>query len=303
MIFLGVKLTHDGGFALCDDGVLVCSIEAEKLGNAPRYAILDTLDTAIDYISHIGYALNDIAALVVDGWDTHVPLTTFCDGIPISLVHESYCERNCDELLTSSVLGALTARGVRIPTVSYRHVAGHVFGALLTYPGQVPRISRVLAWDGGIPPILYTIDTLRRRVLERKQLHPILGSAYSTLSQFFHPFRRSPPDPFALDLAGKVMAYSALGVPREAIVNAMTETFSRLFRTDQLVFEADRDPASIVSCGQELSSALSSYDDSDCIASLQFVFGKMLMTALGRILKDPVELLCFGGGCALRASA
>lgn len=44
MIICGVKLTHDGGVALIDDGRLVFSVEMEKLANNPRHQRIDDLE-------------------------------------------------------------------------------------------------------------------------------------------------------------------------------------------------------------------------------------------------------------------
>lgn len=37
MVILGIKVTHDGGMALIDNGKLIFSYEMEKLNNNPRY--------------------------------------------------------------------------------------------------------------------------------------------------------------------------------------------------------------------------------------------------------------------------
>jgi carbamoyltransferase len=43
LLLCGLKLTHDAGLALIDDGVLVASVEVEKLQNRIRHAAMPDL--------------------------------------------------------------------------------------------------------------------------------------------------------------------------------------------------------------------------------------------------------------------
>ncbi|QVJ02872.1 methyltransferase domain-containing protein [Nocardiopsis eucommiae] len=68
MLVCGLKLTHDGGLALIEDGRLVTSVEAEKLDNNRRFQPLDRLETVADVLAAEGVAVTDVDRFVVDGW-------------------------------------------------------------------------------------------------------------------------------------------------------------------------------------------------------------------------------------------
>lgn len=68
MIICGVKITHDGGVALIDNGRLVFSIEMEKIGNNPRHQRVDDLDVVTSLLGQYGYTLGQVDRFVLDGW-------------------------------------------------------------------------------------------------------------------------------------------------------------------------------------------------------------------------------------------
>ncbi|MEM8908917.1 MAG: carbamoyltransferase N-terminal domain-containing protein, partial [Bacteroidota bacterium] len=68
MIFCGIKITHDGGIALIENGVLKLSIEMEKIANNSRYSSLKDLDQIQAILYDYGYTLDQIDHFVIDGW-------------------------------------------------------------------------------------------------------------------------------------------------------------------------------------------------------------------------------------------
>ena len=67
MPFCGVKLTHDGGLALVDEGRLVFAVEMEKLGNRARHSRVEDLEVVDRLLEEEGLGLADVA-LSFDGW-------------------------------------------------------------------------------------------------------------------------------------------------------------------------------------------------------------------------------------------
>ena len=68
MVILGIKLSHDAGFALIDNGRLVFSYECEKIRNSPRYSTFNlTFDEIDTYMSKYGYSINDVDSICIDG--------------------------------------------------------------------------------------------------------------------------------------------------------------------------------------------------------------------------------------------
>lgn len=68
MLICGLKLTHDGGLALIEDGRLLTSVEMEKLHNNKRFQPLDRLEMAEEVLSREGVRTDDIDLFVIDGW-------------------------------------------------------------------------------------------------------------------------------------------------------------------------------------------------------------------------------------------
>ena len=69
-MILGLKVTHDGGLAAIEDGRLAFSVEMEKVDNRHRYSAMSDLREAVVQLGAAGASLEDVEAIVFDGWAT-----------------------------------------------------------------------------------------------------------------------------------------------------------------------------------------------------------------------------------------
>ncbi|MFF3408863.1 carbamoyltransferase N-terminal domain-containing protein [Streptomyces sp. NPDC002742] len=322
MIVCGLKLTHDGAVALLDGDRLVFSVEIEKLENNPRYSEVSDLDVVPKLLSDFGYQLSDVDEWVIDGWDGSVQgRTALADhGKPVELVLAPYREAE----LTSNLLqpghrGEFSVGAVELSYTSYVHATGHLAGAYASSPFAAERQpSFVLVWDGGMFPRLYFVDP-ERGVENGGEAFPLIGHAYATAAHHFGPFRRTDDSKTVDDLsvAGKLMAYIALGKVVPDIVDALTAAFHECFEADTPAVEEYR--ATIGGWGSNSEPSLDyvhafyrnvaarldgrGHADEDVLASLhQFLEDLLLERVVAKVLAWKGEgpwNLCFVGGCAL----
>lgn len=235
MVFCGIKLTHDGAVAVIDGDTLVFCTEVEKLNNNPRYSQIEDTSVVSGILRDEGVSLDSIDHIAVDGWGgyrsdelalqprltlgpEHNLLAVEEDGMAHSLPVSLYCERHMreDVLAGMSFEGFPVARR-RLRYESYLHVAGHVLGSYCTSPfSREGESSFILVWDGGMYPRLYYFDALAKRVENLGPLFLLIGNVYTIFAQHFDPFSNGRS--FAKDdlsIAGKVMAYIALGELRK----------------------------------------------------------------------------------------
>ncbi|WP_329571339.1 carbamoyltransferase N-terminal domain-containing protein [Kitasatospora sp. NBC_01266] len=237
MIICGLKLTHDGAVALIDDDRLVFSVEMEKIGNAPRYSAVPDLGVVPGLLASFGYQLADVDQWVIDGWDGdkggHVE--TSDQGRAVELAVGPYRESEAfPELARPGFAGDFTIDGRPLTYTSYSHAAGHVMSTYCSSPfAERGEPSFVLIWDGGMFPMLYWCDPAAG-VSNLGPLFPLIGHTYATAAHHFGPFRRATQSANVDDLsvAGKLMAYIALGRVRESVVAVLRATFEELFESD-----------------------------------------------------------------------
>jgi carbamoyltransferase len=322
MITCGLKLTHDGSVALIEDDALVFSVEMEKLGNGARYSAIEDLAVIGDVLAQFGYRPSDVDRWVIDGWDGDAPaqLSVTDQGIPYDLQVGPYREsRHCPELTTPSVTGEITIGGRRHRYASHQHVAGHAMSAYCSSPfAASSEPAFVLVWDGGLFPRLYWVDPAKG-VRNCGALFGLIGHAYATAAHHFGPFRRERQSATVTDLsvAGKLMAYIAVGKVRGEVVGILADVFHQLFESDDAVAVAyRRDVGGFGSLVEPSMPPLHrffsivrdrvdevGYSDVDILASVHEFLGRLLVervTAMtARLRDDGPWNLCFAGGCAL----
>lgn len=320
MIICGLKLSHDGGVAVVDDGYLALSVEMEKLDNRPRYSRLDSTRTVNDVLTAYGYTARSVDRWVIDGWhDNHLihlaPDGTLIDmsladspaSLPRGAGRVSLGPYRTDfDLLREPVTATLGDR----PYISYSHYAGHVAGGYASSPfARTGQPSYVLCWDGAMTPFLYYVDGSLGTIREVAPFSLPIGMAYFQLPQSQPPFDVPIAFPKTLGLSGKVMAYAALGSVRDDTVDALDgmydstvaaicgagpgDAFRQDERTRRLIL--DRFCA-------EAARRLDPAEAANNIASMQAFFGRRLQFELrSAIARDGARsrALCMVGGCAL----
>jgi carbamoyltransferase len=232
MLVVGLKLTHDGGVAAVRDGTLLFSTEVEKLDNRLRYSTLSTSDIIMRILSDNGVSLDDVDRVVVDGWDGAEASSAILDDAEVPL--NGYAEHSTGQvLLDAGRPGSVTIAGRRVRTVSYPHVAGHVYSALATSTLAATAPSVVLVWDGGLFPRLYAADG-DGRVRALGPVGHLIGHCYAMAAHHFGPYRREIRSTSNDDLsvAGKLMAYIALGKRDDAVYRDLVELVDRHFDGD-----------------------------------------------------------------------
>lgn len=315
MIICGLKLTHDGAIALIDGNKLIFSIEMEKINNNLRYT--EIMDTSIieDILADAGYAVSDIDAFAIDGWGgtdqdalALLPrleissdfnyLMAENKGVPYKLGVATYKERN----LKHNVLEELKFEGLKIgahtvPYSSFLHVTGHLLSAYLTSPfPEKGESSYVLVWDGGMYPGLYYFDYETKQVNNLGPIFMLVGNVYTIFSQHFGPFKVNGS--FASDdlsIAGKVMAYIALGEVREDLFSVFDEIIESFY-------DKPMGLANILAREFIKRAESTQYSDEDILCTFHFYLERLLITKLKKKIERAgfsSRNLCMAGGCAL----
>lgn len=183
MIICGVKLTHDGGVALIDDGRLVFSVEMEKLANNPRHQRIDDLEIVKWLLAEYGYRLADVDRFVVDGWRKTHKVKPW--GGQETLIDLAPYRRG---LVDDNLLRPYVSRMLDLEYTSYPHYAGHVASAYCSSPfARAAEPSYVLCWDGAMFPFLYHYDPSTQVMESLGAVHHMLGDTYHTLAMACPP--------------------------------------------------------------------------------------------------------------------
>ncbi|MEU7060479.1 carbamoyltransferase N-terminal domain-containing protein [Streptomyces sp. NPDC046197] len=273
-------------------------------------------------LADFGFRTEDVDERVVDGGEGAVPGTvgTRDREVASDVVVGPYCESGpLFDLLLPVVDDVCTLDGEQRRYTSYSHAAGHVLSAYCTSPfAQRREPAFVLVRDSDMFPQLYWVDP-GYGVDNGGHLFRLIGHTYDTAAHHFGPFRPElrPDHVDDLSVAGKLMAYFALGKVRESIVTLLSEVFDdepdgeseRALRLRHSVggFGSPAEPSMPVlhrffdAARTRLSG--SGHSDQDVLAPIhQFIEDLLVEWLTLRIAawKDSGRFnLCFAGGCAL----
>lgn len=309
MRICGIKLRHDGAIALVEDGRLVFCVELEKWGNNRRYQAIDNLDAIVVALAEHGRDPRDVDQFVVDGGLWREGFQVLSGAEPLTLKWAPYVERHAEGLLTSSDGFNLMLDGRFFPYKSYPHVTGHLASAYCTSPfAKAGQSAFCLVWDGIIFPRLYYVDPCGARFIEC--LFPLIGQAYAAAGEHFGPYtNRSSWDD--LSVAGKLMAYIALGSPDEGIITVFRELYEERFAADaeharRYHAESSVEPSLAAIHGFFHASALrlKAKRPEDVLASFHFFLEHLLIREMTSVLQRHSGFpgsrnLCIAGGCGL----
>lgn len=318
MKILGIKLTHDGALALIENGKLVFSIEMEKINNYPRYSSF-CIDMAKieEILKAYGYQLNEMDSIVVDGWDTWDP-ALISSGHVAKTKYLSIPSFGTDEFKFYELAGygrmvtpeenvlerqEFKTAGVELSYVSYQHVSSHILGAYCTSPfARNKEDSFILIWDGGMPPQLFYYVYREKKVRNLGYLFPLVGYLYINFAQAFAPFNAFRKD---LSIAGKMMAYIAIGKFDQSLLEKLREIYTGILNEVKEI-NMDIDLMAILTeTFIKEAKQLSQVEDishDDMLTTFHFFVQELLLETLKDKLKDFSDLtpnLCFAGGSAL----
>jgi carbamoyltransferase len=328
MIICGIKASHDGGIAVVEDNRLLFSIEIEKLENGLRYSSLESLEQVSQILLSEGLKPSDVDQFVVDGWfmegvdDTEVrdrSMISARGGRRLDIRVAPYQDRpGSGGPLTRYSFQDYSFSPPADGYVSYHHVSNHLVGGYCSSPFAARgEDALVLVWDGGSVPRLYDVEAKTRTITPVAALLSITGDSFGEFSSHFDPFLKST-DGFSADeimrhhlsVAGKAMAYAALGKVEESafsIFDKIEDDFpaaspenSKLF-SERVAIHRD-----------ELLPGLST---ADLIATFQAYLGDILLRSFSALLQRgfPIQRLSsstrrdssfrpnlvLAGGCAL----
>jgi carbamoyltransferase len=315
MIFCGLKLTHDGAIALIEDNKLLFCIEMEKLNNNPRYTAVEETELISTVLAGQGYGIADIDYFAVDGWGG-------TDQDALALQPRLEIGERCNRLLVKSsgkwfkldvapyrektlkhdVLEEWSFQGLEIgghrPDYSgYLHVAGHIMSAYCSSDfAAAGESAYILIWDGGMYPRLYFFDPGTREVENLGPLFLLIGNIYTIFAQHFGPFKVDGP--FAKDnlsVAGKVMAYVALGEVRRELFRHFDDIYVSCY---------DKPMGFANIFANELKKRIQgqTWSDEDILASFHLYLEELLTRKLEKKVQRSGSRsgnLCMAGGCAL----
>lgn len=317
----GLKLTHDAAVALVEDQQLVFSVEIEKLANNRRYSDLADLAAVPEILAGFGYDVSDVDEWILDGWDgnTGYDLKLLDDGTPIPVKLGPYRESSAFPLLVPAVTGRFSIHGQPLVYSGYSHAAGHVASTYATSPfAHRNESSVVMIWDGGLFPRIYWADPFSG-VHSGGELFPLIGHAYAMAGLHFGPFQTLPRETKAdeLSVAGKLMAYIALGTPQPTIAEALQEIYFDLFESDLpaareyratvggfgSLFELSRPPVDRMFTLLRHRADTLGQSDEDVLATVHQFLEQLLVSRLEEKVRawkgDGPWNLCLAGGCAL----
>ncbi len=312
MRICGLKLTHDGAIAVVEDGKLLFCVEQEKQYNNPRYQEIRNLDAVESALAEHGLGVEDIDEYVIDGWDGDVEsqFHVLSGGTPIVLKGAPYTESKNGALLSSVDGTGLLLGGKLNPYRSYPHVSAHVAGAYCTSPfAQLGQPALCLVWDGGMAPRLYHIQRDEARFIDH--LFPIIGQMYAAAGHHFGPYAKTGGAQWDLGVAGKLMAYIALGLVDADIVTLFDRIYRERFAGDTEVARdyrrnlhlPDISLAAIRDFFHACVPQLQDKPHEDVLASFhtfleRLLVGEMELALQRHSIPEPRNL-CISGGCAL----
>ncbi|CAD6562717.1 nodulation protein NodU [Paraburkholderia sabiae] len=312
MRICGLKLTHDGAIAVVEDGKLVFCIEQEKRENNPRYQKIENLDAVAAALSEGGLRVEDIDQFVVDGWDGEVEsqFRMVSGSTLVSLNGAPYIERKVDHLLASVDGTGLLLGGASRSYKSYPHVSGHVASAYCTSPfARSEQPAFCLVWDGGMVPRLYHVQRHGARLVDC--LFPLIGQIYAAAGHHFGPYKKADGAEWDLGVAGKLMAYIALGSLDEDIVAEFHRLYQERFAGDTEIARNYRQnvhiPETSLAAVRDFFEAslpqLKTKPHEDVLVSFHVFLERLLVHEMGMALQrhsiPGPRNLCISGGCAL----
>lgn len=239
---------------------------------------------------------------------------------PVDLALAPYRETDAvPDVFKPGLVSSFPLAGQNTPFSSYVHVAGHISSAYCTSAfAQRGEPSLVLVWDSGLLPRLYWVDPASG-VENGGELFPLIGHTYATAAHHFGPFRRSDESTTVDDLsvAGKLMAYIALGKPQSDVMDVLRTTFhehfeaaserTAEFRAEVGGFGSNYEPSlaylHAYFCDVRRRLPEGEVVEEDVLASVhQFLEDLLIERLVDKVRSwkgDGPWNLCFVGGCAL----
>lgn len=317
MIICGIKLTHDGAIALIDNGKLIFSYEMEKIANSARHAkFFLSMANMNEILAEHGYSPNSVDRIVIDGWDgwderefsggeaeedfyLEIPAQEN-QKLKIKVADYGHIVKADENILKCS---QFRIQELGMAYNSYMHVSSHVSSAYCTspFPGK-GEDSYILVWDGGMPPQLFYYKYRENTFMNLGYLFLFGGYMYIRFAYEYEPFCQFK---YGLEIAGKVMAYIAIGNVIEEVLVRFREIFDGMniaIEDEEVNMRlVDMVSLSFVEQAKKLCIA-NQVRHQDMLATFHAFVQQQLVHCLEKKVKKFPQYqanLCFAGGSAL----
>jgi carbamoyltransferase len=277
MKVIAFHVQHDAGVAVADSGKLLLALELERLFEE-RY-----------------FACEDDPEVFRSQWQRALAVVTDTTGIDRFDVAVTSWVMPSKRRLLEALVAAREWRTVD-------HHEAHALHGLHDAPFAYPLI---LSYDGGGNDGTFRVfrgDRARSLLEPRARPRLNLGTPYRLLATAMPEVTGRKPQPRAghLALAGKLMAYAALGAPRAEWVEPVREFYNHYQEPTQALYTLGERLA----LGVEPDSLIES-DARALAATSQAVFESLLEEVVGEHLASTpdVDGVVLTGGCALNVVA
>ncbi len=314
-VICGLKMTHDGGFAIIEGDRLVLSVEAEKLENRERHSTFNRSADMVARLRDAGLTPADLDSVVIDGWargrENESWVEVFDDAgtaRPVEVAGYDDAPEDSPLLLQGKVGESPLFGPSPTPFRSFSHATDHAFASYCTSDFAAQgRPALILVWDGGMAPNLYRYDPTDCSVEAYGPVMDVSGGIYPIFASHFELFKvdhgqrlASNPGPgmeALLPLSGKAMAYASLDPPAEEAIKLMAEVTAALVPVDRAI-------KSYAWSRRVLREAAPlGLSDAALLASFQEHLFRLLLAGLKNKLTELPHLdglpICLSGGCAL----
>ncbi len=319
MIICGLKLTHDGAIALIDNGELIFSYEMEKLNNNARFS--DLLDLNLHFLASVleenDYKLEDIDKIVIDGWGENVSEEMRLENDAPAFFAKIRDFSNKEFEIEFGRYG-MYVKDENVLDVqsfsyenddfsynSYLHVSGHIMGAYCTSPfAERKEDSYILVWDGGMFPQCFFFNASTKTIDNLGSIFHIKGDSYASFASNYKPFIDFEKG--GLSIAGKVMAYIALGKCIPEVLEYFKEVFNK--NEEEILDKKITNLSNLL--GKSISllkefviyGEINGIEAVDLMATYHVFLQDVLLEKLAYLVEQHPENkrnICLVGGCAL----
>lgn len=308
MKILGLKLTHDASFSIIDDNKLKACIELEKIDNNQRNTdFIYTKDEFNSILRVYGYDLQDFDKIVIDGWYYKKIKSSFFSEVINMIELNDY-----GVIYTDNVFPYVRYELGNISYFSTYHLEGHLWSAYCTSPfARLGESSFILIWDGGMLPHLFYFDQSSKELKNLGNPFYIIGLLYSFFATHFEPFLIGFTEANSLSVAGKVMAYIALGKCNQELLSSFNNIYNYYSSKFEIAnttskqafdstFELSNKFVFVAKAKQLKDNNLSA---ADILATVHSFLGNLLLNEIKNTIDaldcDYQKNLCYAGGTAL----
>jgi len=314
-VICGLKMTHDGGFAIIEGNELRISVEAEKLENRQRHATFNRSSDMATQLRVNGTDPSDVDSVVIDGWargrENESWVEVFGDDdVPQPVEVGGYDDMPEDShKLVDGVTGESPLFGPAMtPFRSFSHATDHALASYCSSEFAAhERASLIVVWDGGMPPNLYHFDPATRQLRCYGPVSHVTGGLYPIFASHFDLFKvdhqhrlANAPGPgmeALLPVSGKAMAYASLDQPSEDAIKLMEEITPTMLPIDRSIKSygwSRRVLKEVSTLGLSDAAILASFQE-----HMYRVFVEGLKARLTELPQFDGMPMCLSGGCAL----